>query len=300
MTAAEVVDHLQLGDHVCGFVEGPDDLLDVVEATVAAGLRKREKVVVFTDMLAPVALTDGVAARGVPIDAAERAGQVRIASARETCLHGGRFEPHRLLGDLGALLRTARAEGYLGVRLVGDMGWVQDAPAGIALLPDYEALVNRLYLDAQASAICLYDRRRVDRDTMEQVVCAHPGTATPMPGSGAEWRPQLRIRRTWQPYGLVLTGEADYSNRLALAAALDAVREARPDSSTPLVLDVSGLRFVDVDITRRLAQLASDTPRGIQIVGADGLVARVFDLFGLGNQAGASNEGAVSSSTRCI
>jgi anti-anti-sigma regulatory factor len=289
-----VVDHLELGDHVCGFVEGPDDLLDVVEATVSAALCRREMVVVFTDMLTPVELTAGVAARGVPIDAAERAGQVRIASARETYLRGGRFEPHRLLADLEVLLQTARAEGFLGVRLVGDMGWVQDMPPGIALLLDYEAQANRLYMDAHVSGICLYDRRRVDRDIMAQVVCAHPATATPMPGGGAGWRPLLRIRRTWQPYGVVLTGEADYSNRLALAAALDAVREALPDSSTPLVIDVSGLQFVDVATTRRLARLAADTPRGIQIVGADGLVARVLDLFGLGGRADASNGGAAS------
>jgi MEDS: MEthanogen/methylotroph, DcmR Sensory domain/STAS domain len=290
MTAAGVVDQLQFGDHVCGFVEGPDDLLSVVEATVAAALRTGEKVVVFTETLTPVALTAGVAARRIPIDAAIRAGQVRIASARETCLPDGRFESGRLLAALGALIETARAEGYPGVRLIGDMGWAQDTPPGISQLPDYEAQVNRFYLDTPASGVCLYDRRRIDRDIMAQVICAHPTTATPTTDE-ADWRPLLRIRHTRQPYGVLLSGESDYSNRRALAAALDAVRKTLPDSMTPLVMDVSGLRFADAGSVGLLARLAADIPSGIQIVGASGLVARVLDLFGLVDRATASNGG---------
>jgi anti-anti-sigma regulatory factor len=127
--------------------------------------------------------------------------------------------------------------------------------------------------------ICLYDRRAFRADLLRQVAEAHP--AMTGPGAEADWAPLLRIRRTVDPYGLRLTGEADLSNRRALAAALDAVLDQQPDRATPILIDVAELRFADADTAGLLGRLALQAPAGIHLTGARPAVETVLDRVGV-------------------
>jgi anti-anti-sigma regulatory factor len=275
---ATLVDQLQLGDHVCAFVEGTDDRLDAMAAMVTAGLDAGDRVLVFTESLPPVEVLTGLHARGVPVQPAERAGQVRVLSAREAYLRAGRFEPQRMLAWMVGHVERAGAEGYQGLRVLGDMAWALDEPAGVERLAWYEAQVNRIYLDGRAMAVCLYDRRTSDRELLRRVSSAHPSTT--VVGADHGWVPLLRIRRTGHPYGLRLVGEADLTNRSALAAALDAAVDEQPDPGAPIVVDCSGLRFADGSSAALLCRLALKAPAGVHLTGCHGAVAVVLDRLG--------------------
>ena len=282
--AAGMIEQLQLGDHVCGFVDDTEGWFDVIARTVTAGLGAGNRVMVFVDRLLPAALVAGLEARGVALEPAIRAGQVQIFPAREVYLPAGRFEPQPLLDSLVDLIERAVAEGYPGLRLLGDMGWVLDEPAGVEQLPWYEAQVNRLYMCGRALGICLYDRRGVDATLQRSLACAHPVIA--MNAAEAEWPPQLRIRRTDEPYGLRLVGEVDLSNRQALAAVLDAVLDEKPASIGPIVIDVAGLQFADAATGAALSRLALRAPMGVHVTGAHGVVSAVLDRLDLAHQSG--------------
>jgi anti-anti-sigma regulatory factor len=274
---AETVDQLELGDHVCALVDDHEDGLTAIGTMVTAGLRAGEKVLVYTESLRPTAVTDGLTARGVPVAAAERRGQVQVLPARDAYLSAGRFEPRHMLETLAGHIRRATADRYRGLRLVGDMAWATDGPAGIEDLPWYETQVNRLYLDQRALGVCLYDTRVFSRSMLRQVSCAHPSTSTA--GAAGTWIALLRIRRTAEPYGLRLYGEVDLSNRRALVAALEAAVDERPDRDAPVVVDVTGLRFVDASTAAMLAANARRAP-GVRITGAQGAVRLVLECVG--------------------
>ena len=277
MTATGAVGELQLGDHICAFVDGVADGLDVVAQTVAAALDAGDRVIVFTAALPPVAVLAGLAARGVAIPPAEPGGQVQVLSAPEAYLPTGRFEPSRMLESLAGHIEQAGTDGYAGLRLVGDMAWALGEPAGVEHLADYEAQVNQLYLDGRALSVCLYDRSAFGSDRLRQVAYAHPA----MTDAGADRMPSLRIRRTTQPYGLRLAGEADFSNRLALAAALDAVAEQQPEPAAPILVNMADLRFLDAGSAALLGRLALRAPAGVHISAPQRAVERVLDHLGV-------------------
>jgi hypothetical protein len=279
-----IAGRLQRGDHVCAFVDDVHDGLDLMAQTVVAGLDAGEKVMVFTAALLPVAVRAGLHARGVTVP---QDRQVQVLPAREAYLPSGRFEPPRMLDSLAGRIDQATADGFAGLRLVGDMTWALDRPAGVEQLAGYEAHVNQLYLDGRALGICLYDRRAFRADLLRQVAEAHPTMTSP--GAEADWAPLLRIRRTADPYGLRLTGDADLSNRRALAAALD----QQPDPATPILIDVTELRFADAGTAGLLGRLALQAPAGVHLTGARAVVETVLDRVGVGQLSKVRLTGAI-------
>lgn len=279
MAATGAVGGLELGDHVCALVDGIDDGLDLMAATVAAGLDAGDRVMVFTAALLPVAVLAGLEARGVAVAPAGREGQVRVLSAQEAYLPMGRFEPPRMLDSLAGHIEQAAADGFAGLRLVGDMTWALGEPAGVEHLAGYETQVNQLYLDGRALGVCLYDRRAFGGDRLRRLAYAHPAMTSGGPDAGPV--PLLRLRRTVEPYGLRLVGEADFSNRRVLAAALDAVADQRPEAVTPIVVDLAGLRFLDAGSAALLGRLAQRAPAGVHLVAPPRAVERVLDQLGV-------------------
>ncbi len=271
---------LELGDHICSFVDGVGDVLDVMAQTLAAGLDAGDKVMMFTgSLLPPTAVQTGIDELPIVTSAARRSGQVEVLSAREAYLPAGRFEPDRLLETLMGHIDQTIRDGYRGLRLVGDMTWALAEPPGVDQLAGYEAQVNQLYLDGQALGVCLYDRRAFPRELLRQVTCAHPASIAGHVKTG--WAPLLRISRTTDPYGLRLIGEADLSNRQAIAATLEAVLDQQPDPAAPILIDVAGLRFADAAATAMLGQLAQRAPNGVHLAGAQPAISTVLDRLGV-------------------
>jgi anti-anti-sigma regulatory factor len=263
---------LEPGDHICAFVDGARDGLDVIERMVAAGVEAGDKVVVFTDAAPSGAVLDRLPGPGVGAK-----GQVQVMSARQTYLSNGRFHPRAAMDLLMDHIDRAARAGFAGLRLVGDMTWALAQPPPPDQLAGYERQVNQLFLDGQALAVCVYDRSAFSRDTLQQVACAHPGMA--VAGVDREWTPLLRIRRTTDPYGLRLTGEADFSNHQALAGAVDAVVVQQPDPAVPIVVDLAGLQFADAASATLLGRLAQKAPAGADFTGCQRAVETVLDCL---------------------
>jgi hypothetical protein len=273
------VEGLQLGDHVCALVDGVDDGFEVIAQTVAVGLAAGDRVMVFTESVPPVKVLARLEARGIPAGRESRAGQLEVLSAGDAYLPSGRFEPDRLLESLLDHVERATLDGYAGVRLVGDMAWALSAPVGVEQLAGYEAQVNQLYMDGRALGVCVYDRHAFDGDLLQQVRRAHPAIRASTVEDG--WVPQLRICRISDPYGLRLTGEADFSNGQALAAAVEALLDQQADPFTPIHVDLAGLRFADAATAALLIRLALRAPAGVHLRGCHGPVVRILDCLGV-------------------
>jgi anti-anti-sigma factor len=279
VAARGMLGELQLGDHVCAFVDGMEDGLDVMAQTVTAALDAGEKAMVFTASLLPAAVLAGLEARGVAVTQARTSGQVQLLPAKEAYLPTGRLEPARMLDSLTGHIEQATAAGFAGLRLVGDMSWALDEPVGGEHLAGCEAQVTQLYMAGHALGVCLYDQRAFSRDLLRQAARAHPATVNTAAGAGGE--PLLRIRRTTAPYGLRLIGECDLSNRQALASALDAVADQQPDRTVAIHLDLAGLRFADAAAAALLYRMALKAPAGVRISAPQQTVERILDRCGV-------------------
>lgn len=282
MAHPDTADRLRLGDHVCWTFDHDDDRLAGMAAVVDAGVRRNEKVLYLTESLLPTALLAGLEARGAPAGGAAGRGQLVIGYARDTYLPEGSFDPDATIRVLDQHITRALDEGWAGLRVIGDMAWASRADVRADHLSRYEAAASQLFTGRPAMAVCQYDQRLFSAAELRWASAAHPAPAEV--DEGVVWAPLLRMERT--PGGLRLAGEADMSNRGALASILGTLVEEHRRAGRPAVVDLTGLTFADAATVGLLLQVAAELPHGLSIVGCHATVARMLFLLGAADVAG--------------
>jgi anti-anti-sigma regulatory factor len=278
-----VAQRLALGDHVCWAFDRDDDRLDGTASLVDDGLRAREKVLCLTATVDPGDLRRSLEARGVPVTLATEAGQLGVEHVAEVYLVGSELEPDATVDLLGRLVALATGEGWAGLRVISDMAWALRREPDTERLVVYETNVNRLLLDGRVLLVCMYDRRLFDDRDLHGVRCAHTTSAVAQGKDG--WSAPLRVRRTSDPPGAEVVGEADLSNRGAMAAMLrtlvDDLRECVPQTDgPPIVIDLSRLTFADTAAAGQLIRAGMLAPAGARLVGCRPHIARLLALLG--------------------
>jgi anti-anti-sigma regulatory factor len=291
MNESALIDRMRPGDHISWIVEDDDARDRIQVAYVASAVAARHKVLCFTHTDSPQDAAGALVEAGVDTDALLGSGQLQINGADESYLSTGRFDVETTIETCARVCAEARAEGYAGIRLIGDMAWATGPVEGADRLEKYEAQVNRVYADGFAIGLCLYDRRLFDRARLADVQAAHPGSVDACVidltddtdpfalNLDDSWSPLLRIAHLVDEPGLRLEGETDVSNRGSLIAVLEELIATEVPRTAPLVLDVTDLRFVDVATAHHLVGAAARAGT-MRIVGASGQLTRLLAFAG--------------------
>jgi anti-anti-sigma regulatory factor len=264
MIEVSAIDRLRLGDHACVVFNDDTTRLRSLATYIRAGLRERHRILYFGGGAEEIEAE--LAAQGTDAGRAIADGHLRMSTPEDSYLASGSFHPQAAVDGWRYESDRARDAGYTGLRAVGDMSWASRPLPGADRLTWYEAQVNRVFADGFAMAICLYDRRLFTDATLREIRESHPATVAA--GSDPQTVPLLRAVRTVDPPGIRLEGEADLSNRGALRTLMDHLREDSPDRSRPLVVDLSGLRFLDGAAARTLSTAAAAGLPPMTVVGA--------------------------------
>ncbi|MBG0561514.1 MEDS domain-containing protein [Actinoplanes aureus] len=270
------IERLSLGDHACVVFEDDETRTRTLAAYIQAGLRRRHRILYFGGE--PGEVEAALAGQGTDPRSALAAGQLRMATVESTYLAAGHFDPLASIEGWRAASAEALAAGYRGLRAVGDMSWGATAVPGADQLPWYEANVNRVFADGYAMGLCLYDRRLFSDADLRRVCWAHPVTVDD--DTDPQAVPLLRAVRTTRPAGIRFEGEADLSNRQAMRAILDHLVEDMPGTGEPLVVDISGLRFVDGATIRMLIDAAARAADRLRVVGCSPHMQRLLAFNG--------------------
>jgi anti-anti-sigma factor len=274
-----LLDRLTLGDHICWLVDDDRLRMHEIAGFVRAGLRDHHRVVYCGD--GPEAVLAGIDELGIDTGAALARGQLAATTAEESYLAGGTFEPESVLRGWPALAESARADGYAGIRVLGDMSWAAREVPGREHLCWYESQVNRIVLNHDAIGVCAYDRRSMDPLETRRLAWEHPGTAAT--ATPYDERLALRIRRTREPAGIRLSGEADLAGRNALRTVIGHV--FADCGSDAVTIDVSELRFADRAAARILVRAGSG-PGRVRLVGCSPALVRLLDFSGADEASG--------------
>ena len=273
MLGTGLLDRLTVGDHICWLVDDDRVRMHEIAAFVRAGLRDHHKILYCGDR--PETVLAGIDELGIDTVPAVASGQLTATTAEAVYLPGGVFEPEAVLGAWVPLAGAARAAGYAGIRVLGDMSWSGRRRPGIDRLCRYESQVNRVTIANDAIGVCVYDRRTTDPLELRRLAWQHPGMAAT--GAPYDERLALRIRRTRDPAGLALSGEADLAGRNALRVVIDHLFD---DAGTDEVtIDVSGLRFADRAAARILVRAAQGSRR-LRLVGCSPALLRLLAFTG--------------------
>ena len=265
---------LQLGDHICMPVTSVAERRSIVAGLVDDGLRDRHQVLVLTDDPPPHELSSWLAGRKPEADRALACGQIQVLPSEASYLPDGTLDVDRTLAAFNVHIDLAQRQGYHGIRVSGDLTWIRDGRPSDDTLIDYETRVNTLFVDGPVIGLCLYDPRSFDPVAWDSLTAAHPCTAW---AADSVSSPRLRCRRTDDPPGLKLAGEADWANHQALPSLLTAATNV-PGRCW---IDATELAFADARAVASLLHTAAERgKRPTTIVGSTQLVAMLSALTG--------------------
>ncbi|MDI6102364.1 MEDS domain-containing protein [Actinoplanes sp. NEAU-A12] len=286
MIEAGMLDRLRPGDHACVVIGDDETRVRCLATYISAGLRESDRILYLGPD--PDGLAGDLVAAGVNAHPALARGQLVMATPEQAYLASGTFDPEVTMAGWRTEAGRAQADGYRGLRAIGDMSWAARPVPGADDLAWYEANVNRVFADGGAMAICVYDRRLFSAIDMERVNRAHPASVEP--GADPEEDPALRFIRTFDPPGVRLRGEADLSNRQALRAVLERLADDTPADGRPLTVDVSELAFADAAAMRIL--MAAAGASRVRVTGSSPSLRRLLAFHGADAVAGLTVEAA--------
>ncbi len=171
-------------------------------------------------------------------------------------------DPESLLAHFSAATDAALADGYTGLRVVGEVSTIMRDPRAWEGQLAWEALADRYMAQRPLAALCCYDRRIVPAEFIRDLCAMHPAVRA---GDGHA----VPFRVYHDEDAVVVDGELDFfSAELARRTLATAAREGD-------VLDLDRLRFVD----HNGAVALLDSPASLR--GIPNMMRRVLDLRGL-------------------
>ncbi|GAB3865711.1 MEDS domain-containing protein [Dactylosporangium cerinum] len=267
--------HVRLGDHLCLPFASDLEQREVVSAYIADGLVRGERVLYYSDRTAPGAIDAWLDPRGVDGALAIARGQLEVRPAADD-----EFDPDVLVDGIRHAVRDARAAGFQGLRLTGEMSW---ALPDTVRLHEYESGVASTVTGSDGlAAICQYDERLFDKADFTGLVALHPGLVSVDPLHDDR---RLRVVPTYSPRGLRLHGTVD---ELTAAPFAEALAHTADWPERVVVIDCADLRFIDVAGIRALVRAAEALPpdRTLQVRHLSPTLRNVLRIVGWDNTPG--------------
>ena len=165
------------GDHACQIYMSRDEYKHVISSFIMIGLRRGEKIVYITDTTSPETIL------GLLLDVGTEqrkrcihTGQLVILKRHDTYMRGGVFIPGKMVELLRSEEEKALTEGFLGLRVTGEMTWALRGYHGSERLFEYEYMLDEYFPRSNSLAICQYSHKQFEHSVLLDVLHSHPIT----------------------------------------------------------------------------------------------------------------------------
>lgn len=223
-----------LRDHLCLAFDAPAEFDRQARLFLAEGLERGCRVLYVGESPPSAAELGGA-----------RPGAVRVAPAAATYGAGLVVDPRGQVREYAAAVAEALADGFTGLRVAAQATSLVRTPEQREAFARYEHLIDRYMTRNPFSALCGYDRVSLGADAVAEIACMHP-VASP------ESTP---FRLHAGDDALAVGGELDRAGLDLFRLAAARARSADGEAPGSVVLDVSGLDFVDHRGVLLLAEL---------------------------------------------
>jgi hypothetical protein len=164
----------QAGDHLCGFYYGDEERDALLLPFLRGGLQSGDKVLAVVDST-PVEQVIAQVTAGLDADALLASGQLELYGSSQTYLRDGAFDPDRMIDFWeGMAVDNSAAESFGFARVVGEMSWLERAPAPREDVLQYESWADGFAARFEHAILCLYDLRRLGSGILLDLMRTHP------------------------------------------------------------------------------------------------------------------------------
>jgi len=158
------------GTHMCLIFKDDEERENVISQYLLSGLLNNEKVSYFAFKASKEEIIASLKKSGVVVNEQN----LDVLSAVETYCPNGKFVPEVMLETLRQFYNTYIGKGYKSCRVSGEMHWALQQISGSERLMEYEALVNNVLVTHPVTAICQYDARKFNGETIIDCLKVHP------------------------------------------------------------------------------------------------------------------------------
>lgn len=160
--------------HICAFFHNTEEEYEALLDFIKEGLERSEKAFHIVDARRRDTHRNRLQAEGVPVEDAERSGQLKVACWEDAYLKDGYFDQDRQIKLLKSILDESREQGYPLTRLVANMEWALEAKAGVQDIVEYESRLNYMLPSYEDPVICTYDLSRFNAGVAMDILRTHP------------------------------------------------------------------------------------------------------------------------------
>lgn len=165
---------LEPGDHLCGFYYGDEERDALLLPFLRGGLQAGDKCLAVLDSTSPEQVVAEVTA-DLDSDALLATGQLKLYTSATTYLRGGSFDPDRMIAFWETMAAaTSAAASYGFARVVGEMSWLERAPASRDDVLKYETWADGFATRFEHAILCMYDLRRLGSGILLDLMRTHP------------------------------------------------------------------------------------------------------------------------------
>ena len=167
---------LRHGDHICLPYDDNDECSAIVVPFIAEGLARSERCVFVVEDTRRDDLLKRLAAAGIDAGRAIARGALRLLNPAEIYFRNGpgKFDVDGTLDLIEALLASALAEGFTGVRGSGEVSAADWHGIPEQVMLSYEARLNERFAGRPLVALCRYHRDQWPASMVGHVLRTHP------------------------------------------------------------------------------------------------------------------------------
>ncbi|GAB7020545.1 MEDS domain-containing protein [Halostagnicola bangensis] len=165
--------HHESNDHLALVYESRDEQFQTAIPFVRQGLERGERCLYIADENSKAEVRAAMETAGIDTEATLESGALTIDTAANSYLQNGAFDPDEMLSILSTAIDDA-TESYNGFRITGEMTWVLSESTDLEDLIEYETKLNQFFPQANAIALCQYNRKRFSPEIIRDIIKTHP------------------------------------------------------------------------------------------------------------------------------
>jgi hypothetical protein len=160
--------------HVCAFFGSSEEEYDTLLPFVRDGLERGERAFHILPSQNREDHLEQLRSAGIDVTAAQKRGQLEVATSQETYLRGGRFNKDAMLAMVEEVLRTGTTLGFPLTRIIGHAETVREDWSGLNEWIEYEARLNEVLPRYDDPVICTYDLNLLNGSIAVDILRTHP------------------------------------------------------------------------------------------------------------------------------
>jgi len=163
--------------HVCAFFSSPQEEYDTLLPFVRDGLERGERAYHVLPSQYREEHLEHLRSAGIDVAAAQRRGQLEVATPQETYLRGGHFDQDAMLTLIQEVLEAGPTLGFPLTRLIAHAEtvlWHPEDWSSVNEWIEYEMRLNDVLPRYDDPVICTYDANLLNGTILVDILRTHP------------------------------------------------------------------------------------------------------------------------------